>query len=57
MNNKRILAALTVLIALGSAHLAHAEQLVMPTLDAHGSTLALVVCGFIALIKTRRDMS
>ncbi|HSB97906.1 MAG TPA: hypothetical protein VLC91_15705 [Spongiibacteraceae bacterium] len=56
MNNKWILAGLTILIAVGSAHLAHAEELMLPTLSAHGSTLALVFCGFIALVKARSDM-
>jgi hypothetical protein len=57
MNKKRIFTSLTTILLLGSAHLAQAEQIVMPTLSAHGSTLALVFCGVIALIKARRDMS
>jgi hypothetical protein len=57
LNKKRILVSLTTMIMLGSAHLAQAEQMVMPTINAHGSTLALVLCGVVALIKARRDMS
>lgn len=57
MWNKKILMGLVSIVGLGCAHLAHAEQLVMPTLDAHGSTLALLLCGVVGLIKARSNVA
>lgn len=55
MRNRKILVGLVSILGLCCAHLAHAEQLVMPTLAAHGSTLAMLLCGFTGLLKARRN--
>lgn len=55
MWNKKILMGLVSVVGVGCAHLAHAEQLVMPTLDANSGTLALLLCGFVGLLKARSN--
>jgi hypothetical protein len=57
MHNKKLLMALISMAGLCGAHLAQAEQLLMPALDANGSTLALLLCGFVGLLKARRGVA
>lgn len=57
MHNKKLLVCLIAVAGFCGAHLAHAEQLLMPALDANGSTLALLLCGFAGLLKARRGVA